>query len=316
MHRRFGMTILSAICGIVLLLLIAHQCIAEEPSALDKAKDAILNLQHIKYSFRSSTVSALEGEVVNFISEGVKTKISYRSLMGKEPNHRSKIFKGLSSNVSFREDAYNGEFFQHYSISVVKSQKNGFFSFSRSIDDDYTTIGPCKNPIEACYDWVSFNRPLGYRWKHLKDPEVWAELKPKRTTKLSENGLTIQRLVFELKHGRDMTVDLVEEYNYFPVKTSIGSDLDPEGQTTLTEASKFVKVEDRHFPTIVEDYYQTSPTSKMQKNQYEIIAKSFSLQPSSDANEINIVPMLGDEVVDQDNNEASQFGMPGTTEKF
>lgn len=324
MHGRFpfGVVCPTAMGGIVSVLLLFgafnRQCLADEPAVLDKARDAILNLHYIKYSFRSIDVSALEGNTIDFISEGVKTKTSYSHSTGAAPNPHPRIFKGLSPRVMFCDDAYNGEFFQHYSTYVFESRPAGFYSFSRSmpLGDDSSYIGPCLNPLEGCYEWVSFNRPSGYRWKHMKDPEVWAELKPKRTMKISENGLTIHRLVFELKHGRDLTVDLVEDYNYFPVRTALGSDSDPDGESTLLQCSNFVKVDGRHFPTVVEKFYQTSPKSGFHKDRYEIIEESISFQRSNDLNEINIVPVAGDEVNDVDKREMSIFGKEGTSEKL
>ena len=319
-HRRWGTMERIAAVGFVLSLILLgdsrSRCIADEQDVLDKARDAIINLPYIRFSFRSIDVNALEGNAVNLISEGVKTKTSYRYTTETAPNPHPKIFKGLTPGVIFCDDAYNGEFFQHYSLSVHESRRLGYFSFSRSMPngDDSSGIGPCLNPLEGCYKWVSFNRPSGYRWKYMKDPDVWAELKPKRTVKVSENGLTIHRLVFELKHGRDMTVDLVEDYNYFPVRTAIGSDLDPQGESTLLQCSNFVKVEGRHFPTVVDEFYQSSPKSRYRKSRYEIIEKSISFQRLNDADEINIVPETGDEVMDIDNNEVSIFGKEGTTE--
>lgn len=326
MHCHFPFRVMyrTAICGIVSVMLlfgaIKNQCVGDEPVALDKARDAIIRMQYIKFSYRAVTVSALEGGVIDFISEGVKTKTSYSKSTGAAPNPHSRVFKGLSPRVTFCDDAYNGECFQHYSTSVYESQPQGFYSFSRSmpLGDESTSIGPCLNPLEGCYEWVSFNRPTGYRWKHMKAPEVWAELKPKRTMKIPESGLTIHRLVFELNHGRDMTVDLVEDYNYFPVRIALGSDSDsdPDGQSTLLQCSNFVKVEGRYFPTVVEKFSQTSPKSGFRKDRYEIIANSISFQRLKDPNEINIVPVVGDEVYDVDNSEMSIFGKEGTTEKL
>lgn len=255
---------------------------------LERARDAVIELRCVHFSFR---VSDHGNSLMEFWSDASKTKVTAPVPALRRDN------SVVTDNVVY---AYNGEIFQQ------RRTLHPSLAFSRSPLGGDTLRGPCLTPLEQCYAWLRVVR-VDYNWNSIRDPQVWADLEPLSLKTFEDGADTIHRVCFRSKAQVNVFVDFSTQYKFFPREYRIGSEEGADSFTAM-KASKFIELSGRYLPTAVEA--DTPPHNGLAGThaEYEVLPDRVSCECPNDAEFFTLHPEIGDEVLDWDSNIGSIHG--------